>query len=103
MVLSRLFTKNSCVVVAFEVSYYRITYRITVLLYYWFARYSLLWLVTACYGCYRLLPLVIARYHVLLCYVLNDYYTISRTGEYRGYGIVGQLLVDLVVAVGRSG
>lgn len=34
VVLSRLFTKNICVFVALDVSYYRITYRITLLSYY---------------------------------------------------------------------
>lgn len=112
VVLRRLFAKNNCVVVALKVSYYRITYRITVLPYYCITgslvttSYGLLQLVTvviACLvtACYRLLPLVTACYSIM-CYVLNDYYTSSRTGEYRGYGIVGQLLVDLVVVVGRS-
>lgn len=76
--------KNSCVVVALEVSYYRITYRITVLpcitvllvrlLQLFTACYRLLWslplvmVVIACYGCYRLLrllPLVTASYRLL--------------------------------------
>lgn len=111
VVLRRLFAKNNCVVVALKVSYYRITYRITVLPYYCITgslvttSYGLLQLVTVFIACYRLLPLLlplVTACYSIMCYVLNDYYTSSRTGEYQGYGIVGQLLVDLVVAVGRS-
>lgn len=103
--------KKRCVVVALKLSYYRITYRITVLPYYCITgslvttSYGLLQLVTVVIACYRLLPLLlplVTACYSIMCYVLNDYYTSSRTGEYRGDGIVGQLLVDLVVAVGRS-
>lgn len=71
VVLRRLFAKNNCVVVALKVSYYRITYRITVLSYYCITgslittSYGLLQLVTVVIGCYRLLPLVTACYLLL--------------------------------------
>ena len=81
--------------------YYRITVLLVRSLQLVTACYSLLRLLSLVTACYRLLPLVTACYSIM-CYVLNDYYTSSRTGEYQGYGIVGQLLVDLVVAVGRS-
>ena len=63
--------KNNCVVVALKVSYYRITYRITVLPYYCITgslvttSYGLLQLVTVVIACYRLLPLVTACYRLL--------------------------------------
>ena len=63
--------KKSCVVVALKLSYYRITYRITVLPYYCITgslvttSYGLLQLVTVFIACYRLLPLVTSCYRLL--------------------------------------
>lgn len=99
VLLSRL--KCRIIVLPTVLLYYRITVLLVRSLQLVTACYSLLRFLSLVTACYRLLPLVTACYSIM-CYVLNDYYTSSRTGEYQGYGIVGQLLVDLVVAVGRS-
>lgn len=61
--------KNSCVVVALEVSYYRITYRITVLPCITVLLVRLLQLFTACYRLLWLLPLVMVVIACYGCYV----------------------------------